>query len=58
MVAEAKFWISSIFDELSFRIFVVLSFELVLPRQPRRPQKEPREFFQKFYLQNQCVNFH
>jgi hypothetical protein len=28
-VAEAKFWISSIFNEFSFRIFVVLGFEVV-----------------------------
>ena len=28
-VAEAKIWISSYFDEFSFRIFTVLSFEVV-----------------------------
>ena len=54
-VAEAKIWISSIFDEFSFRIFTVLSFEVVWPQRPRRPQKGPSEFFQKLHFWNQCV---
>ena len=54
-VAEAKFWISSIFNGFSFRIFVLLSFEVVWPQQPRRPQKGLREFFQKLHFWNQCV---
>ena len=40
-----NFLILSVFNEFSFRIFVVLSFEVVWPRWPRRPQKGPREFF-------------
>ena len=54
-VAEAKFWISSIFNEFSFRIFVVLSFKVVWPWRPRRPQKGLREFFQILHFWNQCV---
>ena len=54
-VAEAKFWISSIFNGFSFRIFVILSFEVVWPQRPRRPQKGLREFFQKLHFWNQCV---
>jgi hypothetical protein len=54
-VAEAKFWISSIFNGLLFRIFVILSFEVVWPQRPRRPQKGLREFFQKVHFWNQCV---
>ena len=54
-VAEAKIWISSIFDEFSFRIFTILSFEVVWPQRPRRPQKGPSEFFQKLHFWNQCV---
>ena len=51
-VAEAKFWISSIFNGFSFRIFVILSFEVVWPQ---RPQKGLRDFFQKLHFRNQCV---
>ena len=36
-VAEAKFWISSNFYKFSFRIFVVLGFEVIWPRRPQRP---------------------
>ena len=54
-VAEAKFWISSIFNRFSFRIFVILSFEVIWPQWPRRPQKGLREFFQKLHFWNQCV---
>ena len=54
-VTEAKFWISSIFNEFSFRIFIVLSFEVVWPRWPQCLQKGPREFFQKLHFRNQCV---
>ena len=54
-VAEAKFWISSIFNGFSFRIFVILSFEVVWPQRPRRPQKGLREFFQKLHFWNQCI---
>ena len=54
-VAEAKIWISSIFNEFSFRIFTILSFEVVWPQRPRRPQKGLREFFQKLHFWNQCV---
>ena len=46
--AEAKFWISSSFNKFSFRIFVVLDFEVVWPRQPQRPQKRPMEIFWKW----------
>jgi hypothetical protein len=53
-VAEAKFWISSIFNGFSFKIFVILSFEVVWPQQPWRPQKGLREFFQKLHFWNQC----
>ena len=49
-VAEAKFWISSSFDRFSFRIFVVLGFEVVWPQWPRRPQKGLSEFFQKLHF--------
>ena len=54
-VAEAKFWISSIFNGFSFRIFVILSFEVVCPQRPRRPQKGLRQFFQKLHFWNQGV---
>ena len=54
-VAEAKFWISSNFNGFSFRIFVILSFEVFWPQRPRRPQKGLREFFQKLHFWNQCV---
>ena len=52
---EAKFWILSIFNGFSFRIFVILSFEVVWPQRTRRPQKGLREFFQKVHFWNQCV---
>ena len=51
-VAEANF---SIFNGFSFRIFVILSFEVIWPQRPRRPQKGASEFFQKLYFLNQCV---
>ena len=54
-VIEAKFWISSTFNEFWFRIFIVLSFEVVWPQRPRRPLKEPRECFQKLQFWNQCI---
>ena len=54
-VTEAKFWISSIFNEFWFRIFSVLSFEVVWPQRPRRPRKEPSECFQKLHFWNQWV---
>ena len=54
-VAEAKFWISSSFYKFSFRIFVILDFEVVWPRRPRRPQKEPSEYFQPLHFWNQWV---
>ena len=56
--AEAKFWISSIFNGFSFRIFIILCFEDVWPQQPqrpRRPQKGLREFFQKLHFWNQDI---
>ena len=37
------------------RIFVVLSFEVVWPRRPRRPRKEPSEYFQQLHFWNQWV---
>ena len=43
------------FNEFSFRIFVVFSFEVIWPWRPRRPQKGLREFFQKLHFWNQCV---
>ena len=43
------------FNGFSFRIFVILSFEVVWPQRPRRPQKGLREFFQKLHFWNQCV---
>ena len=52
---EAKFWISSIYNGFSFRIFVILSFEVVWFQRPRRPQKGLREFSQKLHFWNQCV---
>ena len=54
-VAEAKIWISSIFEEFSFRIFTVLSFKVVWPQRPRRPQKGASESFQKLHFWNQCI---
>jgi hypothetical protein len=54
-VAEAKFWISSSFNKFSFRIFVVLGFEVVWPRWPRRPRRGVREIFQKLHFWNQCI---
>ena len=54
-VAEAKFWVSSSFYKFSFRIFVVLDFEVVWPRRPQRPRKGVREFFQKLHFWNQCI---
>ena len=35
--------------------FVVLSFKVVWPRQPRRPRKEPSEYFQRLDFWNQWV---
>ena len=52
---EANFWISSIFNGFSYRIFFILSFKVVWPQQPLRPQKGLREFFQKLHFWNQCV---
>ena len=43
------------FNEFWFRIFVVLSFEVVWPRQPWRPRKEPSEYFQQLHFWNQFV---
>ena len=37
------------------RIFVVLNFEVVWPRRPRRPRKEPSEYFQRLHFWNQFV---
>ena len=54
-VAKAKFWISSIFYKFSFRIFIVLGFEVVWPRRPQRPRRGVREFFQKLHFWNQCI---
>ena len=54
-VAEAKFWISSSFYKFSFRIFVVLDFEVVWPRRLQRLQKGVWEFFQKLCFWNQCI---
>ena len=54
-VAEAKFWISSSFYKFSFRIFVILDFEVVWPRRPRRPQNGPSECFQKLHFWNQGI---
>ena len=52
---HAKFWTSSSFYKFSFRIFVVLDFEVVWPRRPQRPRKGVREFFQKLHFWNQCI---
>ena len=54
-VAEARLWISSRFYKFSFRIFVVLGFEVIWPQQPQRPQRGLREFFQKLRFWNQCI---
>ena len=43
------------FNKFSFIILVVLDFEVVWPRRPRRPQNGPREFFQKLHFWNQCI---
>ena len=51
-VAEAIFWILSIFYEFSFRNFVVLGFKVVWPQQPWWHQKGQRDFFQKIYFWN------
>ena len=51
-VGEAKFWNSSNFHRFSLED---LSFEVVWHRRPRRPQKGPREFFQKLQFRNQWV---
>ena len=55
-VAMAKFWISSILilNGFSFRIFIILSFEVVWPQRPR-PQMGLREFFEKLHFWNQCI---
>ena len=42
-----QIWISSSFYKFSFRIFVVVGFEVVWPRRPQQPQKGLREFFLK-----------
>ena len=44
-----------ILNEFPFRIFIILSFEVVWPQRPQRPQKGLREFFQKLHFWNQCV---
>ena len=43
------------FYKFSFRIFVILGFEVIWPRQPHWPQKGLREFFQKLHFWNQCI---
>ena len=43
------------FYKFLFRIFVVLGFKFVWPRQPQRPQEGLREFFQKLQFWNQCI---
>ena len=42
-------------NSVKVRVFIILSFEVIWPRRPRRPQKGPREFFQKLHFRNQCV---
>ena len=39
---EANFWISSSFCKLSFRIFVVLGFEVIWPRRPQTSEKSEK----------------
>ena len=51
-VAEAKIWISSSFNKFSFRIFVVLDFEVVWPRRPQRPRKRLVKIFWKLPQNN------
>ena len=43
--AKAKFWISSSFNKFSFRIFVVLDFEVVGPWRPQWPKKQLAKIF-------------
>ena len=46
-----------IIEFLSFnRIFVVLNFEVVWPRQPRLPRKEHSDYFQRLHFWNQFVS--
>ena len=52
---EAKISKSSSFITFHNRIFVVLSFEVVWPRRPRRPRKELGEYFQRLHFWNQFV---
>ena len=49
-VTEAKFWISSSFCKFSFRIFVVLDFEVVWPRRPQRPRRSELVGFQTMLI--------
>ena len=48
VIFEAKFWISSSFNKFSFRIFVILDFEVVWPRWPQWPQKRHTQIFWKW----------
>ena len=50
-----KFQSHLVFYTFHNRIFVIVSFEVVWPRRPRRPQKEPSECFQRFHFWNQFV---
>ena len=42
-----KFWISSSFYKFSFRIFIILDFEVFWPQRPQRPQNGLEDFFSK-----------
>ena len=48
-----KFQNHLVFITFHNRIFVILSFEIVWPWRPRRPRKEPSEYFQRLHFWNQ-----
>ena len=54
-IRQSKFQNHLIFITFYNRIFVVLNFEVVWPRRPRRPRKEPSEYFQRLHFWNQFV---
>ena len=54
-VTKAKISKSFNFNTFYNRIFVILNFEVVWPQRPRRPWKEPSEYFQRLRFWNQFV---
>ena len=56
LIRKTKFQNHLVFITFHNIIFVVLSFEVVWPRRPRCPRKEPSEYFQWLHFWNQFVS--